>query len=288
MDICVGVDGSPGSDTALTWAIETAQRRTARLRLVHVDRTTDEVDPDGPIVVDARDRAAADLGADRVQGSSVPMIGRSIARSLLDHRDGADLVVVGARGRGGFAGLLLGSVSQQVAAHAPGPVAVVPGGRGDDVDDPATDRALVVGVEGSTGSAAALRWAFDEAATTGRRLVAVHSYHSIEGSSPRDSLMGFSRSQIERLQRRARDIARETVATVVETTRAGREAVEVELVVEEGSPEEVLVAHARRASSELVVGRHGSGRLPGRRLGSTSQTCLRHAGGPVVVVPHDD
>ncbi len=90
------------------------------------------------------------------------------ASSLIELSHGVGLVVVGSRGTGGFAGLLAGSVSTQVAMHAHAPVMVVrPPYTAVNADE------VVVGVDGSPGSAAALDFAFDEANARGTALVAV-------------------------------------------------------------------------------------------------------------------
>jgi len=117
--------------------------------------------------------------------------------------------------------------------------------------------------------------------------VAVHAYRTISGASPRDGVAGLSRATVEAMRQRGREIAIETLEAAVASTRAGRDAVEVELAAEEGSASSVLVEHARHPDSELVVGRW-SGGGPVGRLGLISQACLRQAGGPVVVVPHAD
>ena len=131
--VVVGVDGSDGARRALQWAAEEARLRGARLRAVHVwsylDQAGEAFDPTYG-EDDARqflDEVVAGLGDDaggldieRMAVCDLP------ARGLLDSAGDADLLVVGARGMGGFRGLLLGSVSQQVAQHAPCPVVIVP------------------------------------------------------------------------------------------------------------------------------------------------------------------
>jgi nucleotide-binding universal stress UspA family protein len=131
--VVAGVDGSAGSAQALRWAAQEARVRGAVLRAVCVwsflNQAGKEFDP-GYGEADALrvlDEAVAGLGADaeevrveRVAVNDLP------ARGLLEAAAGADLLVVGARGLGGFQGLLLGSVSHQVAQHAPCPVVIVP------------------------------------------------------------------------------------------------------------------------------------------------------------------
>jgi nucleotide-binding universal stress UspA family protein len=136
--IVVGVDGSPGSRKALTWAAAEAAEHGASLIVLNVWEHT-LLPPAGSVSVsehyvpDESQRTAEDL----VQvikeelGDDPPVLvqpqvkqGRP-AKVLIDESAGADLLVVGERGHGGFAGLVLGSVSQHVAAYAKCPVTVV-------------------------------------------------------------------------------------------------------------------------------------------------------------------
>ena len=130
--VVVGVDGSEGAQRALEWAADEARLRGARLRAVcvwsYLDQAGGSFDPsygedDARRLLDgAVDSVAGAAGIDveRLTVNDLP------ARGLLDSAADADLVVVGARGMGGFQGLLLGSVSQQVVQHAPCPVVIVP------------------------------------------------------------------------------------------------------------------------------------------------------------------
>jgi nucleotide-binding universal stress UspA family protein len=132
--IVVGVDGSKGADAALAWAAEEARLRNAHLEVVHTIAypitggmpLTQEVDSQliaGAQAVLDDSIARADLeGTDheaRFERGSAAVL-------LVEIAKGADLLVVGSRGRGGFVGLLLGSVSQQCAHHAPCPIVIVP------------------------------------------------------------------------------------------------------------------------------------------------------------------
>jgi nucleotide-binding universal stress UspA family protein len=136
--IVVGIDGSEPSRRALRWAIEEARLRGADVEAVHA-WTPPYVGgyPYTATVFDPveYERAARQLLDDVVDeadaaGLSAPIerlvIDGPAARGLLDAAKDAALVVVGSRGRGGFAGLLLGSTSQQVCHHATCPVVVIP------------------------------------------------------------------------------------------------------------------------------------------------------------------
>ena len=141
--IVVGVDGSPSARTALCFALDEARLRGAPVRVVgawHVpvaayDRAfvppdpvaVRELEPQMRLVLERAleetGETAADVDVETVVREGTP------AGVLLDEAQGADLLVVGSRGLGGFRGLLLGSVSQQCADHAPCPVVIVPHGR---------------------------------------------------------------------------------------------------------------------------------------------------------------
>jgi|SRR5581483_1457199 len=136
--IVVGVDGSQASLQALGWAAAEARRRGAVLDVVHAwhmpyvgpDHYLAGYASEGLFERDARavlDRALAETGLTGAAGVEPILVHDGAARALLDTAKGADLLVVGRRGGGGFAGLLLGSVSQQVSLHTPCPVAIIPG-----------------------------------------------------------------------------------------------------------------------------------------------------------------
>ena len=144
--IVVGVDGSPASLDALRWALAEAAARCAMLRAVHAWSHPLVTTPLGPVVPALDPEALAELaGAARAQleqalasagaaeaGVQVEpeVVEGGPAAMLLDAAQGAELLVVGSRGLGGFRGLLLGSVSQQCAQHASCPVVIVRRGKG--------------------------------------------------------------------------------------------------------------------------------------------------------------
>ena len=136
--IVVGVDGSPSSRKALVWAAAEAADHGADLLVLNVWEHT-LLPPAGSVSVSERyvpdpsQRTNADLlqVIKEELGENPPVLvnaqvkqGRP-AKVLIEDSAGADLLVVGQRGHGGFAGLVLGSVSQHVAAYAKCPVTVV-------------------------------------------------------------------------------------------------------------------------------------------------------------------
>jgi nucleotide-binding universal stress UspA family protein len=133
--IVVGVDGSTDADRALNWAIEEAKRNTMKLLLVHgVEIGAAAASPYGSGLVleqleevgrDVLEKAVEQVRAQGLEAEGRMEIGSS-AHALIEASRDADLLVVGSRGHGGFAGLLLGSVSSACAHHAHCPVVVVP------------------------------------------------------------------------------------------------------------------------------------------------------------------
>jgi nucleotide-binding universal stress UspA family protein len=131
--VVVGFDGSSGAMAALRWAYGEAKLRKAPLRVIHaVDSFASY--PSIAVDVGAIHQRAAQLldeavreiaGDDEVDGIERLLFDGSAAKVLVTAVHDNDLLVVGSRGHGGFAGLLLGSVSQQCIQHAPCPVVVI-------------------------------------------------------------------------------------------------------------------------------------------------------------------
>jgi nucleotide-binding universal stress UspA family protein len=192
---------------------------------------------------------------------------------------GADLLVVGARGLGGFRGLLLGSVSQQCLHHAEVPIAIV---RGDSDDGPheGTRERVVVGVDGSDQSMAALRWALAEGAARKAVVQVVHAWSAPMIYGPVSGVTGSDVGVIE-------GGARRMVDDMVDRAVAGASPVDVERTAVPGGPASSLVDAADDADL-VVVGRRGLGGFSRLLLGSVSEHVARHAGCPVVVIPTGD
>jgi nucleotide-binding universal stress UspA family protein len=140
--IVVGIDGSEASKEALAWALEEAGLRRSTLRVVYAWRSPlvggrSYIPPElfDPEVLRRSAQELLDGFVAEVTGGTSPDVELELvplegpaALVLVEGAEGAELLVVGSRGRGGFAGLLLGSVSQQCAQHARCPVVIVPGG----------------------------------------------------------------------------------------------------------------------------------------------------------------
>lgn len=136
--IVVGIDGSKSSDEALRFALEEARLRGATLRIVTVWSTPsaayagmayvptfDLREVEEQAANERLEAARAFVGdTSGVAVETVAVEGQA-AGMLVKEAEGADLLVVGSRGHGGFTSLLLGSVSQQVAHHAQVPLAIV-------------------------------------------------------------------------------------------------------------------------------------------------------------------
>lgn len=139
--IVVGVDGSPGSKTALKWAMNQARLTGATVEAITAwqdpaqlgtaygwTSVAFEGDTYATTMVKALDDTIAEVTAQMTHPVTVltHVVEGHPAEALLRAAAGAELLVVGSRGHGTFAGLLLGSVSQRCVQHAPCPVIVVP------------------------------------------------------------------------------------------------------------------------------------------------------------------
>ncbi|MGB2572512.1 universal stress protein [Micromonospora citrea] len=286
--VVVGVDGSPSSLVAAEHAARAAVLRRLPLHLVHgylhplgygVPLNPYDLGLPAPTDESRRmlEKAAAEL-VDRWPGLTVQV--RQVAggpgASLVEASRHAALVVVGSRGLGGFAGLLLGSVGSQVAAHARCPVLVV---RPEEQPIP-VDGPVLAGVDGSDGARRAVGYAAEEAALRGVPLVLVHV-------GPPDG----DRPVPEEVEESQAAYQAEAVRLLAEASTAVR-ADHPELVVREhpvraAGAVQGLVA-ASGAASLVAVGTRGRGGFTGLLLGSVSQALVQHAHCPVLVAhPYD-
>jgi nucleotide-binding universal stress UspA family protein len=282
LDIVVGTDGSEQSRTAVRWAAAEARLRAVPLKILTAYSWNGPPEafggmgelPDG--IAQQFDRLAAGAAAEArasergIDVSADAVIGDP-ASVLLDAGRTAAMLVVGNRGRGGFASLLLGSVSQQVATHAGGPVVVVRG-RADTASGP-----VVVGLDGSVSAQRALALGFDEAQQRGSGLLAVRSYQVPVPAYEMDiAPLPYDQDAAQRVA------ARDLDATLT-PWRDKYPMVPVQTLTEPGSPAKNLVDLSSDATL-LIVGSRGHGALIGSLLGSVGQQLLHHADCPVMII----
>lgn len=280
--VVVGIDGSPESRAAGEWAAQEAELRGLPLRLVHAAEAPAPGSADLPVAFlwrqggeEALRHTEADLAArhPRVTTSSVQVTG-SAAAALLSASATAGLLVVGARGEGGFDGLAVGSTALEVASGASCPVVVVP-------KDPSAVRPeaeVAVGVGGGPVEESLLDFAFDAARLRGARLRAVHAW-ALPGVPlsaallvPEEDRGAWEDQEVQRLS----DVLRGF------TDRCPEVPVLPDVVLLH--PAQALV-HASRRAGLLVLGRFSGPRAAERRLGPVAHAVLHHARCPVAVVP---
>ncbi len=282
--IVAGVDTSPGSLAAAHYAASLAVRRGTSLTLIHVYESF--FHGYGPLMVaasyatiDAQVRDAAKVAlANMATELRTAYPGLSIeaqlrdgfaAQVLISESQDALATVVGSRGLGGFAELMVGSVSAQVATHGHGPIIVVR-------PAPAPDGPVLVGYDGSDAAAAALDFAAHEAISRGVRLVVANVYW--------EKPWGFGPEPVEdpkiTAERQAHDLVKDGLELLLEDhPELQGEA----LLLHSLNPEHSLVEESAKASL-TVVGCRGRGGFAGLLLGSVSRTLIHHAAGPVAVI----
>jgi len=282
--VLVGVDGSAESEAAADWAAREARRRGAVLRIVHVWPWLTEQEPDTGRPDNPRPTAMRALGetADRLRRDHLGLvvetevISDDPADGLVRAAEGRELLVLGSRGIGGFAGLLVGSVGLAVAARSAVPVVLVrPGGPAPE----GADREVVVGLDARHPADAVLDFAFTEAALRGARLRAVHCWESV----PAWSYGGWAPVQVDVVEQRAAEAALVTAALAAR--REKHPEVEVVETVRLGGAAWALVDASDEAEL-VVVGRRERRHEIGLRLGPVAHGVIHHAKAPVAVVPH--
>lgn len=280
--IVVGVDGSPGSAEAFRSAVELARHGGVTIQPVMAWEYPAlailpfpaglPVPPVEAMQADAEVRAVGLVDAllpDDGQDLDVPVADPIVrqgspGRVVCDAADGDDLIVVGSRGLGGVRGLLLGSVSAHCVSAAPCPVLVVPGEREGEPSD-----VVVVGVDGSDGSDAAVAWA-DEWAPDEVTLLLVHAWDlpvTIDTLAAAYDVEAIEAAADVLLEKAAAGVSRHGVETLRTRGDARYELAR-------------LAADARM----LVVGSQAKSVLERFVLGSVASYTVHHLVAPTVVV----
>ena len=288
----VGIDGSDAAAHALEWATIHAPGRTSRLRLVTswqapVSAPTVQSVPSGSSVFDQdllanSAQRVVDAAADGITSADGITLEPVVAHGgpsavLLDAADDAALLIVGTRGRGGFQRLLLGSTSTQCATHASGAVAVVP-----QAADTRAARDIVVGIDGSDNSIAALEWALTFA-QPGSRVEALSVWDTSPITVGTDQF--FFPEATDLAEQRFDHLVDRVVADHPSTSTGENAAnVTVEHRFVTGMPRRVL-SERSQSTDLLVLGARGHGAIGAALMGSVSTWTLHHANTTTVIVP---
>ena len=289
--IIVGVDGSSVSKLAVDWAARDAAMRNIALTMVNVQdppmlltNPTPFTFGGGMSMAPGYREWQQDAGReilndafktvrDATKGSPIEvtseMVNGPAVRTLVNLSKEAQLVVVGSRGRGALARVLLGSVSTGLVHHAHCPVAVIH----DQYPLTAhpSEAPVVVGIDGSPASELATSIAFDEASWRGAELVAMHAWSDTEVFE----FPGVDRSTIQAL-------GEETLSERLAGWQERYPDVLVRRVVVADRPAQELVEQSKSAQL-VVVGSHGRGGFTGMLLGSVSTAVAQSAQVPMIV-----
>jgi nucleotide-binding universal stress UspA family protein len=290
--VLAGIDGSERSLAAADWAAREALLRGVPLRLVHAAPPL----PGDAVPVQATEtlhqvgermlqRAIADLGARYPdlqargeQAADAP------AMAILSAARDAGLVVVGARGSGGFDGLAVGSVALRVAAAAACPVVLVPerpvAGFGDGTRTAGGVPELVVGFDAHRPVGEVADFAFSAAEARGARLRVVQAWAlPAEAVSPRTLFV----TEEDRATWEDQEVLRLSDALSTRQDKYPEVTTRTDVVLLH--PAQALL-NASRGADLLVVGRRTDPHAPEGRLGPVTHAVLHHTRCPVAVVPH--
>jgi nucleotide-binding universal stress UspA family protein len=287
--VIAGVDGSSESWAAVRYAAWEAQRRGRSLALVHgyferLPYAAFGWAPYQPVVADllTDSRAMLTDTAKRI-GEEYPDLFVHTHLSagggsgvLVQASRRAGLIVVGARGHGGFAGLSIGSVAAQTAAHASCPVMVI---RGPEPDMAEVGGPVVVGIDGSPHDDAVLAFAFEEAALRGAPVVGIHVWWFPHDGALEPEGYRYDSAALE-----------DEAARVVSQAMAGWAQRYPDITVVHRptrglNPSAELIDESATAGL-VVVGCRGRGGFASLLLGSVGRDLIGHAQAPVAVV-HD-
>jgi nucleotide-binding universal stress UspA family protein len=292
--ILVGVDGSANSAAALRWALAEADLRHHRVTALFAwgyippghagEGRTFDADY-GPADADAALAAAieAAVGAEVAGDIERRVVCDLAPKSLLTVAGGADLLVVGARGVGGFRGLLLGSVSQQCLHHATGPVAIIRSPESPDATAEAdaapregASGRIVVGVDDSDGARRALRWALEEGRLSHAAVDVVHAWQPPYFVPSPFAGMPIDPEIVEKH-------ARAVLDRMVDGQDTRHQPEPVERILVRGAAAPAILGTAPGADL-VVLGSRGLGGFKGLLLGSVTHHVAHHIRCPLVVI----
>ncbi|EME61780.1 Usp family protein [Rhodococcus ruber BKS 20-38] len=290
--VVVGIDGSPASDDAVRWAAATAADRGLPLHIVHAldfapsgysgapfiqtAQVFEWIEDEGKTLLQRAEEVARTVAPALEITTRLAATGS--ARWLIDLSAHARMLVLGSSGTGRVGEALLGSTPVAVASHGRCPVVVVRGEAPESLPD---TRPVVVGVDGSTLSEKAVRAAFEEAGLRGVDLVAVHVWSDMRRGTFDEAV----KVSIDP------DAFAESEQALLAERLAGFHDrypdVNVRREVYVDGPRAHLLAWSEKAQL-LVVGSRGRGGFTGMLLGSTSNSLIRDAHCPVMVVRPDE
>ncbi|MFE9253695.1 universal stress protein [Streptomyces sp. NPDC006879] len=272
--VIAAVDGSENGNHALEWALAQARLSNAALHIVHARlyantlsaTVAGEPSQEDPVLRRVRATVERREALPPVEYLSLPGAPEEVLPQLGDH---ARLMVLGARGRGGFASLLLGSNGLACAGRAACPVVVVP-----RAEPPLWEPhgQIVLGVNGTCPDAATTAFAFQEASRRGAKLQVVTAY---SWPGPLSDALYDEEAAEQEVRASAEAHLRPFVDFHPE--------VPVELLAAPGDAAGHLVS-ASQAADLVVIGRHRHRPLSAQ-LGSVTNAVLLHANCPVAVIP---
>jgi nucleotide-binding universal stress UspA family protein len=277
--VLVGVDGSPAAGAALEWAVRFASSVGAEIVVANVfEPPQAELPPDdyARLVADAehrlREEWSAPLRGTGVRYRCLQLTGTPDSLLAATRAAGADLLVVGTRGAGRHAALHLGSLAHHLAHYTRGPLAIVPAAGAER----RVDR-IVLGVDGSSGSAAAVRWCAAIASASDAEVAAVCAFDS-------NTRWGFGDDAESWRATAEQAISAEWIAPLRATGVVTRCR-----IVEGRRPLAALEGAAHDEDAGLfVVGTRGLSEVAGLRLGRLPLQLVHHTHLPVVLVPTAD
>ncbi|MYX32856.1 MULTISPECIES: universal stress protein [unclassified Streptomyces] len=288
LPLVVGTDGSDAALKAVDWAADEAAVRGVPLRIVYASLweryegrapSFTREPPEGQILAQHIASSAEERARLRQPGleMTAEVLTEDTQYALLREGNHATALVVGHRGRGDMAGLLLGSVSLTLAGRAQCPVVVV---RGDREEQGTKDEQgwIVLGVGPDENSAAAIEFAFHEAELRGCGVRAVHAWRMPPGEGA--EWTGYEDEAVKAHHRRAE----EHLDQALRAAATARPGVRYRRYAGEGHARKVLLATLDDADL-LVVGARRRNNPFGLQLGPVNHAMLHHAPCPVAVVP---